>query len=89
MVRRSSVRRADGAGHCGTYRSVAVSRPLSVHYPTDAATKRNSVSSVASARSTSESAIGADLSQLPYSAAPTRENPEPIFLCALIGDKQH
>ena len=77
-----SIGAADTPGHCGTYRSVAVSRPLSVHYPTDAATKRQSVSSVASGRSVSESAIGADLPQLPYSAAATRENPEPIFLCA-------
>ena len=58
-----------------------------MHYPTDAATKRHSASSVASGRSVSESAAGADLPQLPYSAAPTRENPEPIFLCAFDGTK--
>lgn len=90
LVNKTWVQRRDYPRHCGTYRSVAVSSPMVVRTPQDELQAGYASSTIGQPGSrfhpntapapASDVTPSQNLVHLPYSAAPTEDNPSDIYL---------
>lgn len=99
LVNKTWVQRREYPRHCGTYRSVAVSSPMVVRTPQDELQAGYASSTIGQPGSrfhpntapapASDVTPSQNLVHLPYSAAPTEDNPSDIYLYSNYNASPH